>query len=102
MTGKTRRVVECGTHGEREPAYVCSHLLDGLKARDIRSIGFYEATSSEDGGNSEESCGWCQACEDVRVAEGGWNDRSEGHARIKLICSGCFETIRRLASSAVS
>jgi len=96
MSGSVR-VVECGTHGRSAPAYVCSHLLDGLRARDIRSIGFYEAESDPAEDDADESCGWCQACEDVRVAEGGWNDRSEGHARIKLICSGCFDVIRQLS-----
>ena len=99
MSGSARRLVQCGTHGENVPAYVCSHLLEGLRARDIRSIGFYEAEPKPD---DPESCGWCQACEDVRVAEGGWNDRSEGFAKIQLICSGCFDSIRQLANAPTS
>lgn len=92
----SEQVVECGTHGRSAPAYVCSHLVEGLRGRDIRSIGFHEgeAQSAED---AEGECGWCQACEDVRAAEGGWNDRSEGYAQITLICSGCFEEIRQLS-----
>lgn len=93
-----RRIVECVTHGATAPAYVCSHLLDGLRIGHIRSIGFFEGEAEPD---SEDSCGWCQACEDVRVAEGGWNDQSEGYARIRLICSECFEDIRKLARSLV-
>lgn len=93
-SGSAGRIVECETHGESGPAYVCSHLLDGLRARDIRSIGFHEAEPEP---NDDDCCGWCQACEDVRLAEGGWNDRSEGFARIKLVCRGCFEDIRQLA-----
>ena len=99
MSGAARRVVECGTHGEQSPAYVCSHLLEGLRIRDIRSIGFHE---SEPEPEDSEPCGWCQACEEVRTAEGGWNDRSERHAKIKLVCTGCFEAIRQLASAPVS
>ena len=83
-------------HGRRAPAYVCRHMVEGLRAGDIRSIGFYEgeAEAEED---AEEECGWCQACEDVRAAEGGWNNRSEGNAQIALICSGCFDVIRQLS-----
>lgn len=87
------RVVECETHGHQVPAYVCSHLLEGLRAREIRSIGFHEGEPAEE---TSESCAWCQACEDIRAAEGGWNDRSEGHARIRLICSGCLDVIRQI------
>lgn len=98
MTGR-QQVVECPTHGDRAPAYVCAHLAEGLRARDIRSIGFYEgeADLEED---APESCGWCQACEDVRVVEGGWNDRSEEYACITLICRACFDDIRRLSRAA--
>ena len=86
-------------HGEASPAYVCQHLLDGLRARDIRSIGFYEA-GSEPG--EEDDCGWCRACEGMRLAEGGWNDKSEGFAQIKLVCSGCFADMRDLANTPLS
>jgi hypothetical protein len=91
--------VQCGTHGENLPAYVCSHLLEGLHARDIRSIGFHEAEPDLD---DPDSCGWCRACEEMRVAENGWNDRSEGFAGIRLICSRCFDAIRELANAPIS
>ena len=96
------RVVECETHGRSAPAYVCSHLFEALRARDIRSIGFYETGPDPEEDDSDESCAWCQACEDVRAAEGGWNDCSEGYARIKLVCSGCFDVIRQLSRAANS
>jgi hypothetical protein len=72
-------------------------LFEGLRARDIRSIGFHEGEADGSQDASDESCGWCQACEDVRAAEGGWNDRSEGYAQITLICSRCFDVIRQLS-----
>lgn len=87
-----RRVVQCSTHGENRPAYVCNHLMEGLRARDIRSIGFHEGVPEPD---NPEPCGWCDACETIRIVEGGWNDHSEGLANIQMICSGCFEAIRQ-------
>ena len=79
--------VECGEHGRREPAFVCQHLIDGTAA------GFHWGQDDED---PDRVCpdAWCDACEAVRRSEGGWNDRSEAFARVRLLCDGCYERVR--------
>jgi len=81
----TDRVVSCITHGERRPAFVCHHLVHGV------GIGFI---TPNDGTDHDEQTAWCASCEEVRAAEGCWNDRSEANARVTMICSGCFEASR--------
>jgi len=82
----TDRIVSCITHGEQRPTFACHHLVHGV------GIGFI---TPNDGADSDEQTAWCEACEEVRAAEGGWNDRSEANARVTMICSGCFEASRR-------
>lgn len=78
--------IQCGTHGAREKAYVCSHLLgDGV------GLGFNrkEPTSDEPFPDA-----WCDDCELIRAAHGEWNDESEKLVKIDLLCSGCYEQAR--------
>jgi hypothetical protein len=72
-------------------------LLAGLAADDVQSIGFHEGEPDADGDEAHEPCGWCDVCEEVRAAEGGWNEASEARIEIRLICSECFDSIRLLA-----
>jgi len=37
---------------------------------------------------------WCDDCEIIRATHGGWNEESKKLARIRLLCSGCYEQIR--------
>ena len=96
--------VECVTHGKSAEAFVCRHLLEG------EGQGFH---TSEDPDSFLFPDAWCDRCEEVRAAEGEWNDASVAFAGIKLICSDCYGGIRernwhedkdaffRLVSSAV-
>jgi hypothetical protein len=76
------QAVQCGMHGRRQKAYVCSHVAWGS------GLGFY--TPDEPGRRN----GWCEACEQVRRRCGGWTDESEAFARIVLICDLCFDAAR--------
>jgi hypothetical protein len=91
------RTVECATHGSSTPAYVCTHLLDGLARRDVRAIGFHEGEPDAEDEDPYEPCGWCDACEQIRAAEDGWNEASESQIKIHLVCLECFDSIRVLA-----
>ena len=83
------RVVECGQHGARGPAYVCQHL-DLYTPR-----GFVEGYDPENPG-AELFQAWCKACDEVLAREGEWNDVSEEFAKPRLICQACYEEIRQL------
>jgi hypothetical protein len=37
---------------------------------------------------------WCDNCEIIREAHGGWNEESEKLTRITLLCSGCYQRAR--------
>jgi len=82
--------VHCEKHGDRSKAYICEHLLRGMRQ------GFFAA---EDSGNPYPDA-WCTQCEQVRIAHGGtsgeWNEKSEALLTLKLVCGDCYEEIRRL------
>ena len=78
--------VECVTHGESYQTFVCTHLLgEGV------GLGFNCAYPSE--GNLFPDA-WCDDCELIRAAHGGWNEQSEKLVKISLLCSGCYERAR--------
>jgi hypothetical protein len=78
--------VQCVTHGESEETFVCTHLLG-----DVAGLGFNRDEPSA-GDLFPEA--WCDDCELIRAAHGGWNDQSEQLAKISLLCSGCYERAR--------
>jgi hypothetical protein len=82
------RVVHCGSHGPRRPAFVCRHLAQGT------GLGFFVPDGA--GGDLQA---WCGECERVRARCGGWDDESEGFAQIMLICDLCFEAARERNAS---
>jgi hypothetical protein len=82
------RRIHCVRHGARNPAFVCRHLVDGV------GLGFVEPCGPQDADASDEQAAWCDACEDARLAGGGWTDRSETEAGITLVCGECFEASR--------
>ena len=79
--------VECARHGSREATYVCQHLISG------EGTGYNYAYGEEDPDELWPGA-WCDACERVLDAEGEWNARSEAFARIRLLCDGCYQTVR--------
>jgi hypothetical protein len=84
--GSQSSVVECDRHGQRPKAYVCDHLLHGVKQGFVTS------------GNQPENPypdAWCLACDRIRLAHGGdWNNESEALITIRVVCGDCYEEIR--------
>lgn len=80
-------LVECGTHGQQNAAYVCRHLVAGSK------LGF---NWGRDPDSPDEQCpdAWCDACEAILDAEGEWTERATDFAGIELICTECYEIVR--------
>ena len=85
------KVVECGSHGNVKPAFLCHHLLTGSL------VGWNEPDAYEEQGDEFDGCinAWCDECEKVANASGGWNDESEAFANIKLVCEGCAISIKQ-------
>jgi hypothetical protein len=77
--------VSCRLHGESHATFVCQHLVRGF------GKGFYCALGPDD----ERPDAWCGDCEKVFQQEGEWNDRSEGFAKIKLLCAGCYDVVKK-------
>lgn len=78
--------VHCDTHGESEEAYVCGHLLG-----EGTGLGFNRNDPTADNPFPDA---WCDNCEIIRAAHGGWNSRSEKLRSVSLLCSGCYERAR--------
>ena len=77
--------IHCEKHGRRYATFVCCHLVQGS------DLGFFYADDPED----ERPDAWCGACDRVLLEEGEWNDRSEGFAQVTLICSECYDAVRK-------
>lgn len=56
-------LVSCGRHGARPAAFVCRHVLEGLRTG--ARVGFH---TPNDAANDDQA--WCDACERVRAREG--------------------------------
>ncbi|SEW25185.1 hypothetical protein SAMN05421841_1839 [Chryseobacterium wanjuense] len=82
-----KQTIECGKHGYSRPAFVCQHLdLETPK-------GFEEAFDTEKGmelGEEDDFQAWCSDCEKIRLQHDGWNEESEKHTGITLICENCY------------
>ncbi|MFL5242350.1 MAG: DUF2199 domain-containing protein [Gemmataceae bacterium] len=76
--------VSCDCHGESYATFVCKHLAKGF------GLGFFCADQPGD----PQPDAWCGACQRVLEKEGVWNDRSESFADVKLVCAGCYTTIK--------
>ena len=78
--------IQCARHGSTQPTYVCSHLAGG-------SLGLgFNRDDPSDGNPSPDA--WCDDCEIVRAAHGGWNEESEKLLKIQLLCAGCYQQAR--------
>jgi hypothetical protein len=82
MRGK----VQCSTHGQSSETFVCSHLRG-----DAASLGFNRGEATDDNPFPDA---WCDDCELIRAAHGGWNEQSEKLVEITLLCSGCYKRAR--------
>ncbi len=81
--------IVCQQHGAQHAAFVCQHLLDG------RDKGFHQGFDPEEP-DALFPDAWCTACENLREAEGGWNEHSATLAEISVICSVCYRKARLL------
>jgi hypothetical protein len=91
MSGE-HKLVECCTHGNRYPAYVCQHLNTQTP------VGFYEPLASDPSVTyaNDELNAWCNACDEELTRVGEWNDESEAFAQIKLVCDACYFDMKEL------
>lgn len=79
--------IQCPTHGECQQTFVCSHLLG-----ETSGLGFNQSAPATTGNPFPDA--WCDDCELIRAAHGGWNEQSEKLTKISLLCSGCYERAR--------
>ena len=86
LTCEMANKVQCASHGEAQSTFVCTHLLG-----ETAGLGF---NRSEPTANKPFPDAWCDDCELIRAAHGGWNEQSENLAKISLLCSGCYERAR--------
>ena len=75
--------IQCEIHGARQEAYVCRHLVGATSG-----LGFNRDEPTEDKPFPDA---WCNDCELIRAAHGGWNDKSEKLTTVSLLCSGCYQ-----------
>jgi hypothetical protein len=84
-------LTHCAAHGPQEETFVCRHLAESLRTQ--QGVGWFG--SSEPRGDA-----WCQACEAVRIAQGGpdgeWTERSEAFAQITVLCAVCYDQVRAI------
>jgi hypothetical protein len=78
--------IQCATHGECNQTFVCTHLLG-----ESAGLGFNRDEPGEDNPFPDA---WCDDCELIRAAHGGWNEESDKLVKISLLCSGCYERAR--------
>ena len=84
------QLVQCGTHGETPPAYVCQHIKTSLEDGQPRGLFW----SRDDDGHFN---GYCDECDSFRESHGGeWNDQTEAFAGMLLICEGCFQRVAEM------
>jgi len=84
--------LECTTHGEQYAAFICQHLVEGIE------LGFWEPfdSTADEIYTEGELNGWCDKCDDVLMEEGEWNDKSEAFAKIQVVCTKCYFSIKKL------
>lgn len=75
--------IDCGVHGKCQTTYVCSHLVG-----EVTGLGFNRNEPSDD---DPFPHAWCDDCELIRAAHGGWSAASEKLLHVFPLCSGCYE-----------
>lgn len=85
------KFVECRSHGESRPAFLCVHLLAEF------NVGWNEP-EEYDKEEDDDFFGcinaWCDQCEKKAIETGGWNEESEAFADIRLACEHCALRIK--------
>ena len=75
-------ILHCSTHGEAQVTYICEHLAENAAQR------WYCDYPSQDNPWPDA---WCSRCNAAFLKQGEWNEKNEGVANIKLLCSSCYE-----------
>jgi hypothetical protein len=83
-----------GSSGEATLAQA-DGVVNGQAARAVTTASAADDEEEEDEGD-DDLAAWCSACDEVLMREGEWNEVSEAHADIKLVCEFCFADIKRL------
>ena len=78
--------VQCNTHGETEQTFVCTHLVG-----ETSGLGFNRDEPDEENPFPDA---WCDNCELIHAAHGGWSDEAKKLTKIVLLCAGCYERAR--------
>jgi len=78
--------IHCDVHGDTEKTYVCVHL-----SGDSSGLGFNRQEPSDENPYPDA---WCDDCEIIRAAHGGWDSASEELCQIVLLCSECYVRAR--------
>lgn len=78
--------VKCPTHGEHGRAFICAHL-----AGEVSGLGFNRDDPRQDDPRPDA---WCDDCELIRHAHGGWTRESEKLTKAVLVCSKCYDRAR--------
>ena len=77
--------IECPTHGEAYPTYVCGHL-----ANDPQQQWFCDYPSEK----NPWPDAWCSACDQEFQKHGEWNEKNEQVLNVKLTCHCCYEKFK--------
>ena len=87
----TKSKVECHQHGQQDTAFVCQHIVEGLRGG--RSVGFF--WSAED--DSPYPDAWCSACQErVSKTGGEWIGEAAEKLGAKILCGKCYELAKSL------
>lgn len=73
--------VECDLHGTSYATFTCCHLAEGS------NLGFFYNDDPED----PRPDAWCAKCDELMMADGGWNEENEKYADITLLCAYCYD-----------
>src|SRR5580658_4316526 len=74
---------ECRIHGETRWTHVCTHLFG-----EDSGLGVHRNGPT---GDDPFPDAWCDDCEIIREAHGGWNEQTQEIVKLHQICSGCYE-----------
>lgn len=85
MSPSTPPTVLCDQHGPAVAAVVCQHLVGAHG----EPLGFVENSADPD-----DLQGWCAACEDAFVAEGGLTASFRLFNDFKVVCANCYAGIK--------
>jgi hypothetical protein len=80
------KTITCETHGEGRITYVCSHL-----AEESHGLGFHSRKPTK---RNPFPDAWCDDCEVIYAAHGGWTDEAQELVKIQLLCSECYRRTR--------